>query len=210
MKTESGKSPFEMYPRLGLGLRVRMTAAVHEIHSAPPVFKTITLILTKVLNTKLFCNRLLLNNARVMCKSCSPSFSRECDLDLWAWSLSVNEVEMKSSSWLSSHSLQRCCRWVQNIAFCSLQATQIVPALFLCVCNQIYHQESFLLRTFLSFERIWTHNAWTEVERCADSVGPDAAVLSAEQSGAGLSRSALVFSVFVPGDEMDPRNASLR
>lgn len=80
-----------------------------------------------------------------------PPFTGKCDLDLWAWSLSVNEVEMKSSSWLSSQSLQRCCRWVQNIAFCSLQATQIVPALFLRFCNQIYHQESDLLRIFLSF-----------------------------------------------------------
>lgn len=59
-------------------------------------------------------------------------------------------------------------------------------------------------------QRICVHNAWSEVERCTDFVRPDAAVLSAEQSGAGLSRSALVFSVFVPGDEMDPRNASLR
>lgn len=59
-------------------------------------------------------------------------------------------------------------------------------------------------------QRIWIHNAWPEVERCTGCVRPDAAALSAEQSDAGLSRSALVFSVFVPGDEVDPRHASLR
>lgn len=82
------------------------------------------------------------------CVNRAVPLTGKCALDLWAWSLSVNEVEMKSSSWLSSHSLQRCCRWVQNIAFRSLQSTQIVPALFLCVCNQIYHQESFFYSVY--------------------------------------------------------------
>lgn len=48
-------------------------------------------------------------------------------------------------------SLQRYCRWVHSIVFCSLQATQIVPAHFLCVCNQICPQEAFLLQIVLSF-----------------------------------------------------------
>ncbi len=48
-------------------------------------------------------------------------------------------------------SLQWCRCGVQHIAFCSLQATQIVPALFICACNQIYHQEAFLRRISLYF-----------------------------------------------------------
>lgn len=86
------------------------------------------------------------------CKSRSPALNRE----MWPWFVgmkfvSVNEVEMKSSSWVSSHSLQWSRRWVQHIAFCSLQATQIVPALFICACNQVYHQEAFLRHISLYF-----------------------------------------------------------
>lgn len=48
-------------------------------------------------------------------------------------------------------SLHWCRCWVQHIAFCSLQATQIAPALFIWACNQIDHQEACLRHISLYF-----------------------------------------------------------